>query len=231
MLKTRIKSIRISIIILFLIIIDISVNLLDTNQPTVNGLVLGLLQTSIYIFLYAIWGVSVQLRISQTQARFFLQLIASLLIFWILLRGMKYYIFAEGSHICRYLWYLYYVPMLLIPLLSFFVGLSLGKPDYHRIPRWNILLFTICIILIIGVLTNDIHRLAFTFSNENLEYADSEHGFGFIYFLIYIWVVCLPAAFLFILISKCRIPGIKKVLWLPIVPFVVAFIYSLCYNF
>ena len=54
MLKTRIKSIRISIIILFLIIIAISVNLLDTNQPTVNGLVLGLLQTSIYIFLYAI---------------------------------------------------------------------------------------------------------------------------------------------------------------------------------
>ena len=231
MLKTRIKSIRISIIILFLIIIAISVNLLDTNQTTVNGLVLGLLQTSIYIFLYAIWGVSVQLRISQTQARFFLQLIASLLIFWILLRGMKYYIFAEGSHICRYLWYLYYVPMLLIPLLSFFVGLSLGKPDYHRIPRWNILLFTICIILIIGVLTNDIHRLAFTFSNENLEYADSEHGFGFIYFLIYIWMLCLPAAFLFIVISKCRIPGIKKVLWLPIVPFIVAFIYSLCYNF
>ena len=231
MLKTRIKSIRISIIILFLIIIAISVNLLDTNQTTVNGLVLGLLQTSIYFFLYAIWGVSVQLRISQTQARFFLQLIASLLIFWILLRGMKYYIFAEGSHICRYLWYLYYVPMLLIPLLSFFVGLSLGKPDYHRIPRWNILLFTICIILIIGVLTNDIHQLAFTFSNENLEYADSEHGFGFIYFLIYIWMLCLPAAFLFIVISKCRIPGIKKVLWLPIVPFIVAFIYSLCYNF
>lgn len=71
MLKTRIKSIRISIIILFLIIIAISVNLLDTNQTTVNGLVLGLLQTSIYIFLYAIWGVSVKLRISQTQARFF----------------------------------------------------------------------------------------------------------------------------------------------------------------
>ncbi len=71
MLKTRIKSIRISIIILFLIIIAISVNLLNTNQPTVTGLLLGLLQTSIYIFLYAIWGVSVQLRISQTQARFF----------------------------------------------------------------------------------------------------------------------------------------------------------------
>ena len=230
MLKKTTKNIQIFVITLFLFMLAVTINILNTNQPTLSYLVLGLLQTSIYIFLYAAWGMSVRFRILQTQARFFLQLIAALLIFWMLLRAMKYYIFAEGDFESRYLWYLFYVPMLLIPLLSFFVSLSLGKPDYYRIPSWNILLFIICILLIIAVLTNDIHRLVFTFPDETLEYADAEHGFGFIYFLIYIWMICLPIAFLFILISRCRIPGIKKVLWFPLVPLIVAFIYAICYN-
>jgi len=71
------------------------------------------------------------------QARLFLQAIAVLLVYWIILRAMKYYVFAEGTIISRYIWYLYYVSMLGIPLLSLFVALSLGKSDHYRLPKWT----------------------------------------------------------------------------------------------
>ena len=229
--KTTIKNIQIFAIAVLLFGCAIIINILNNNnRPPLIFLILGLAQTTIYIFLYCAWGISIRLRISQTQIRFFLQVIASLLVFWIALRAVKYYIVVEGGVESRYLWYLFYVPMLLIPLLSFFVALSIGKPDSYRIPKWNILLFIFWIFLITMVLTNDIHRLVFTFPNETLEYADAKHGYGLVYLLIYLWMLCISGASLCILIFKCRIPDIKKVFWFPAIPIIISFVYSLCYS-
>lgn len=230
MLKTTKKNIRIYSIFFLLFVIAVIINIINNGLPPVQTFILGLLQTNLYIAVYAIWGISVSRRILQTQVRFFLECIAALLIFWMLLRAMKYYIFIEGDFESRYLWYLFYIPMLCNPLLSFFVSISLGKPDNYKIPKCNVLLPVICVILIIAVLTNDMHRLVFTFSNKTLAYADSKHGFGFVYFLIYIWIVALSVLCLFNIIIKCRIPDIKKIIWLPIMPFVIAFIYGIFYN-
>lgn len=148
MLKTTKKNIRIFSIFFLLFVIAVIINIINNGLPPVQTFILGLLQTNLYIAVYAIWGISVSRRILQTQVRFFLECIAALLIFWMLLRAMKYYIFIEGDFESRYLWYLFYIPMLCNPLLSFFVSISLGKPDNYKIPKCNVLLPVICMILI-----------------------------------------------------------------------------------
>ena len=56
------------------------------------------------------------------------------MVFWFFLRTVKYHIFKTplGGHIC---WYLYYVPMILIPTLGLTATLLLEERDEKRIKR------------------------------------------------------------------------------------------------
>ena len=95
---------------------------------------LGLIRTMIYIGLYTAWGSSIRKRIVQAQARHFLTAISALMVFWFSVRTMKYY-FVIDPTVTRYLWYLYYLPMMLIPVLAVYVSISLGKPEGFRLPE------------------------------------------------------------------------------------------------
>ena len=53
--------------------------------------------------------------------------------------------------------------MLLIPMLSVFVSQSLGKGEDFRLPRWTKLLYLPTLLLLLLVLTNDLHQQVFSF--------------------------------------------------------------------
>lgn len=89
---------------------------------------LGLIRTMIYIGLYTAWGISIRKRVVQTQVRRYLTAVSILMVFWFTVRTAKYY-FVVDPTVTRYLWYLYYFPMLFIPLLAVYVSISLGKPE------------------------------------------------------------------------------------------------------
>ena len=95
----------------------------------------------IYIVLFAAWGISVRGRIIQAQARRYLTAISALMVFWMTARTIRH-IIAEDLWVLRHLWYLYYLPMLFIPMLAVFVALSLGKPENYRLPDWTKLIYT-----------------------------------------------------------------------------------------
>ena len=95
---------------------------------------LSLLRSLIYIFLLSWWGISIFRRILQKQLRHYLMLIAALMVVWLLLRTVKY-LFAYDD-LSRYLWYFYYLPMIFIPLMSFFSAMSLGKSENWQLPAW-----------------------------------------------------------------------------------------------
>lgn len=88
----------------------------------------------LYIGLYIGWGISVSKRVMQVQIRRCLIAVSGLMIFWFVVRTMKYF-FVTDIDIMRNLWYWYYFPMLFIPLMSVFVAMSLGKPDNYRLPK------------------------------------------------------------------------------------------------
>ena len=183
----------------------------------------------IYIMLFAAWGISVCRRIIQPQVRRYLTAISALMVFWVTARTIRY-IIAEDPWVLRHLWYLYYLPMLFIPLLALFVALSLGKPDNFRLPKWTALLYIPTAALLLLVLTNDLHQLVFRFPEDAVVWMN-EYRYGIVYFPVVGWMVLCALTALVIMLVKCRVPNSRKVLVLPFVPVVLSVIYGALYIF
>ncbi len=181
----------------------------------------------IYIGLLAVWGISIRHRIIQRQVRRFLMDIAALMVFWIIVRSLKYY-FVSDLNIIRQLWYAYYIPMLMIPCLSVFVALSLGKPEYYRLPKWTAVLLIPTGIFILLVLTNDLHQLIFAFP-EGKVWTDKDYSYGLTYWLLSGWELTMALISLGTFIAKSRVPHSRKVLWQPFVPLTFSVIYGALY--
>ena len=183
----------------------------------------------IYIMLFAAWGISVCRRIIQPQVRRYLTAISALMVFWVTARTLRH-LFAETPWTLRHLWYLYYLPMLFIPLLALFVALSLGKPDNFRLPKWTALLYIPTAALLLLVLTNDLHQLVFRFPEDAVVWMN-EYRYGIVYFPVVGWMVLCALTALVIMLVKCRVPNSRKVLVLPFVPVVLSVIYGALYIF
>ena len=123
------------------------------------------LRSFIYIGLFAAWGLSVRQRIVQKQVCRFMTVTAVLLIIWMVVRSAKYFIFWQPDAV-RYLWYLFYLPMLFVPMLALLIAMSLGKPDEYKFPKGMSVLWIISGVLLLLVLTNDLHQFVFTFPKE-----------------------------------------------------------------
>ena len=113
-------------------------------------------------------GLSVRQRIVQKQVCRFMTVTAVLLIIWMVVRSAKYFIFWQPDAV-RYLWYLFYLPMLFVPMLALLIAMSLGKPDEYKFPKGMSVLWIISGTLLLLVLTNDLHQFVFTFPKDAVE--------------------------------------------------------------
>ena len=183
------------------------------------------LRSGIYVFLFSVWCYSLWIRIVQTQARRYLLAISVLMVLWILLRSIKFSI--ENTDVERWLWYFYYFPMLFIPMLSVFVSRSLGKGEDFRLPRWTKILYVPTLLLLLLVLTNDLHQQVFSFPSGVL--SDREYRYEGGYFFVMGWEA-LCAGFAFLSMAKnCRIPRSRRIRWLPLVPLALSLAYACAY--
>lgn len=186
----------------------------------------GILRSLIYIALYIGWGISVSKRIIQVQVRHYLIAVSGLMVFWFVIRSMRYF-FITDIGIARQLWYLYYLPMLFIPLFSLFVAISLGKPENARLSKTAlVLLYIPTVLCLLLVLTNDLHQLVFSFP-EGEVWTDDNMSYSFGYFFVIGWeILCSLAAFV-IMIIKCRLSYRKK--YLPFLLLACSIVYALIY--
>lgn len=186
----------------------------------------GIARSLIYIALYIGWGISVSKRIIQVQVRHYLIAVSGLMVFWFVIRSMRYY-FITDIGIARQLWYLYYLPMLFIPLFSLFVAISLGKPENARLSKTVLLLLSIPTVLcLLLVLTNDLHQLVFSFP-EGEVWTDDNMSYSFGYFFVIGWeILCALTAFV-IMIIKCRLSYRKK--YLPFLLLACSIVYAFIY--
>lgn len=186
----------------------------------------GIVRSLIYIAFYIGWGISVSKRIIQVQVRHYLIAVSGLMVFWFVIRSMKYY-FITDIGIARQLWYLYYLPMLFIPLFFLFVAISLGKPENARLSKTALLLLSIPTVLcLLLVLTNDFHQLVFSFP-EGEVWTDLNNGYAFGYYIVLGWeILCALAAFV-IMIIKCRLSYRKK--YLPFLLLACSIVYAFIY--
>ena len=186
----------------------------------------GIVRSLIYIALYIGWGISVSKRIMQVQVRHYLIAVSGLVVFWFVIRSMKYF-FITDTGIARQLWYLYYLPMLFIPLFSLFVAISLGKPENARLSKTALaLLYIPTVLCLLLVLTNDLHQLVFSFP-EGEVWTDDNMSYSFGYFFVIGWeILCALAAFV-IMIIKCRLSYRKK--YLPFLLLACSIVYAFIY--
>lgn len=189
----------------------------------------AILRAAIYIGLFVAWGISVRSRIIQPQVRRYLTAVSALMIFWMTVRSIRYSL-EEALWVMRHLWYLYYLPMLFIPLLAVFIALSLGKPESFRLPKWTVLLYIPTAALLLLVLTNDLHQLVFRFPEDAVVWMN-EYRYDIVYFPVVGWMVLCALTALVIMLVKCRVPNSRKVLVLPFVPVVLSVIYGALYIF
>ena len=127
--------------------------------------IFGIIRSLIYIFMFLIWGITLRNRIVQIQAKRFMTSIAGLIVFWVAVRSVKF-IIAQSPLAVRTLWYMYYIPMIFIPMFALLVALSLGKPENYRLPAVTSLLYVVSALMVIFVLTNDLHCFVFRFPEK-----------------------------------------------------------------
>ena len=183
------------------------------------------LRSGIYVFLFSAWSYSLWNRIVQTQVRRYLLAISALMVLWILLRSIKFSI--ENTDAARRLWYFYYFPMLFIPMLSVFVSLSLGKGEDFRLPRWTKILYLPTLLLLLLVLTNDLHQQVFSFPSGVL--SDQEYRYEGGYFFVMGWESLCAGFALLSMVKNCRIPRSRRIRWLPLVPLALSLAYAYAY--
>ena len=191
------------------------------HSPAVNHL-----RSGIYVFLFSAWSYSLWNRIVQTQVRRYLLAISALMVLWILLRSIKFSI--ENTDAERWLWYFYYFPMLFIPMLSVFVSRSLGKGEDFRLPRWTKLLYVPTLLLLLLVLTNDLHQQVFSFPSGVL--SDREYRYEVGYFFVMGWEALCAGFALLSMVKNCRIPRSRRIRWLPLVPLALSLAYAYAYG-
>ncbi|MBQ9530899.1 MAG: hypothetical protein IJR70_02390 [Eubacterium sp.] len=150
---------------------------------------------------------------------FMMKALSAMSLLLILFRGIKYSVFAEIGVIDRHIWYLYYVPMILMPLFLFYISLYVAPKKDFKIKKW---LWTAVISagFIILILTNDLHQLVFSFQPD-FERWDSEYSYGILFYIITVWRYILYLSAITILVMKCRITSSKKNAWIIMIPFVI----------
>ena len=169
----------------------------------------------IYQGMYCAWVIYLEKHVVHKKMRRCLTGIGCLMVFWFFIRTVKFHIFYEplGEHIC---WYLYYVPMILIPVLGLSAALFFVEKDEEKTVRKIIILLIVAAVLIVSVFTNDLHQLVFRFSKQP-PFSDMDYSYGILFMVIQAWMLLCLTGMDIILIRKSRIPG-KKQFWMPVIP-------------
>lgn len=145
-----------------------------------------------------IWAVQMQQFIIQIQLRRYLGFLSMLMMLWIFLRYSRFYLFGDNFVISRLLWYLYYIPMIFIPLNSFFFSLYFGRSILWKAPNYYKLLDLIGLFFLSLVLFNDKLQLIFIF--EDID-DFSNYTYGTTYYLMLLFQIVL---ILFMLVNLIR---------------------------
>ena len=184
----------------------------------------------IYIGILISWSVSVYDRIVNKTIRRYLIFIVGLMLLWMFIRTLRftvfYYVFPYG----KWCWYACYISMILIPQLCLFAAKYIGTPEEYTLPKKWFLMYIPTLVLIVGILTNDLHERAFHF-NQEYEIGWDVYQNGILYYIAMVWIFVCIAMMIAEIIRHCRIPETKKMLWLPVAMLGMGVLYTVLYAF
>ncbi len=195
----------------------------------IGGVYMNYIRAALYLLLFALWGYSLDRRIIQTQALHCMRLTAALMLVWLVLRTLKYEVVTDIT-VARYIWYLYYLPMLFIPLFGVYIALSLGKSEKYRLTGRVVALAAIPAILFSLVITNDLHQQIFAFNSGIPGRPDNySYHHRYLYFICLVWMVGCMIFSLIRLLKKSRIKNGGKKSLMPFIIGCITILYGILY--
>lgn len=195
----------------------------------IGGVYMSYIRAALYLLLFALWGYSLDRRIIQTQALHCMRLTATLMLVWLILRTLKYEVVTDIT-VARYIWYLYYLPMLFIPLFGVYIALSLGKSEKYRLTGRIVALAAIPAILFSLVITNDLHQQMFAFNSGIPGRPDNySYHHRYLYFICLGWMVGCMIFSLIRLLKKSRIKNGGKKTLMPFIIGCITILYGILY--
>lgn len=194
------------------------------NAAAQTSPLFGLARSGLYVVLFAGWGISLEQRIIHPQVRRLLGMVDSLMVFWLVVRTLRFYL-EVAPWLSRLLWYLYYLPMLGLTTLCVMIALILGQSEVYRLPRPAYLFWVPTVGLLALVLTNDLHQWVFKLSDPWSDHYTYYYGYA----AIVLWIVICAAAAFAICVYKCRAPHIRRRMLVPAVSLLLMGLYSVLY--
>lgn len=218
MLKVKMKIVKTAVLVSILIFIAWMMATVDNMvEDAVLQTFFLAIRNLIHISLVVGWCASLYRRILNKQVRYYMIANGLLMAFWLTAKAIKYEFVSDRMYFLgRYIWYSYYIPMILVPLLGVFIIDHIGKPEDYRISKKMYYLFVPAGLILVGIFTNDLHRLVFSFP-DGIEWFDSVYKYGVIYFAAMAWFVLGGIYFVVMLLKKSRVPGSKAMQKLPLI--------------
>ena len=202
------------IVVLLFVLLAYICRFIETDNELIQTLA-DQCRACTYLGIYCAWVIYLNKHVVQKRVRQYLTAIGCLMVCWFFLRTVKYHILLDplGGHIC---WYLYYIPMILIPTFGLSATLLMDGAE-KKTTKWitGILLF-FSVVLIVCVLTNDLHQQVFRFEGP-VPYSDKNYSYGILFMLIQFWIIACLVIMEILLVKKSRIPDRKR-FWLPVIP-------------
>ncbi len=184
------------------------------------------MQIVILIGIVGYWLASVYRRVMDKRIRNYLCLFAFMIIALFLFRCIKWYAFGDSASTARLFWYMFYIPMILIPLLGLFIVVTIKCEEVWN-KRVKFLMIP-ALLLVAFVLTNDMHQFVFKF-NDNFYNWDYEYKYNFGYFFVMGFMMIIPFIAVLVLMKKRRDKQKYMKNHMPIFVLIVAICYMALY--
>ncbi len=169
--------------------------------------------TVLYGTVVTAWVLSIQSRILKRSTRYSLIAAGSLILCLLVFRGCKNVYFVEVPSVWQYFWYAYYPAYIGISLACFFAAASLSDGLRSHLHSLYYLLIP-AVLLSMGILTNDLHQLAFRFLPGTAP-NDGLYSYGPLFFVNLAWNFFFMAVTILLIYRQCRIPHIRSYAAIP----------------
>ena len=180
---------------------------MDSKLPEFFHALFALLAHVILISLVIAWGASLLHRMVRKDLRAYFFIVAVLVLFFLVIRMIKYGLTRDIEALSRYLWYSYYVSQCLIPPTLLLASLSIENKKGKSLKKLWYFIYLPAFILLAFIYTNDLHQWAFALYFNKGEFSYSHR---FIFYMALVWEILITIISLIVMIMKCRVSACKK---------------------
>ncbi len=221
------KKFIIYVICLFFFLLAGFFQMMDAKLPEFWHALFALFAHVILISLVIAWGVSLLHRMVRKDLRTYFFIVALLILFFLVIRMIKYGLTRDVETLSRYLWYSYYVSQCLIPPTLLLASLSIENKKGKSLKKLWYLIYLPAFVLLALIYTNDLHQWVFALYFNQGEFSYSHR---FLFYVALAWEIIITIISLIIMILKCRVSACKKKTWIPICTFFsCAFLSTICF--